>query len=225
MSSPLCKLCNKPLPRGNKQFCSRKCYLISVQQKETQSCEYCGQIFQGWSSGKTCKRKYCSIKCSSSARIGMDHPNPRSKRYAFCEYCKKRYHQLHLTQRFCTKNCANEGHKKGPLKFTCEYCGKIFYRKRTGYYNYQYCGHKCRGLSRVLQTSAYRGPNWQEQRQKALKRDKSCCQDCDSQSNLHVHHIIPFRKFSKEQYIEANKLLNLVTLCNSCHAKTDYFLL
>jgi predicted HNH restriction endonuclease len=36
---------------------------------------------------------------------------------------------------------------------------------------------------------------------------------------LDVHHIIPFRKFGIDRYREANKISNLISLCNSCHSK------
>jgi 5-methylcytosine-specific restriction endonuclease McrA len=47
----------------------------------------------------------------------------------------------------------------------------------------------------------YYGPNWKEQRRKALKRDRNTCQECgatETDKEHDVHHIIPFRKFGRE---------------------------
>ena len=61
-----------------------------------------------------------------------------------------------------------------------------------------------------------RGRNWEEQRQLALKRDEFKCVECDSTKNLHVHHIISYWKFDGD-YVLANDIDNLITLCASCH--------
>jgi 5-methylcytosine-specific restriction endonuclease McrA len=78
----------------------------------------------------------------------------------------------------------------------------------------------------------WRGPNWNEQSEKARERDGYCCQSCGiTQSELgkklDVHHIRPFRKFGfipykNKNYIQANQLDNLITLCPSCHQKTEH---
>jgi 5-methylcytosine-specific restriction endonuclease McrA len=81
----------------------------------------------------------------------------------------------------------------------------------------------------------YYGPNWEEQRDKARKRDNHTCQVCglskaDIGRNPDVHHIIPFREFAyveaeNDFYLQANHLSNLITLCSSCHKKADWGLL
>jgi len=70
----------------------------------------------------------------------------------------------------------------------------------------------------------YYGPNWKEQRRKALDRDNGTCQGCgrtasDLGQRPDVHHITPFREF--DDYEEANKLSNLVCLCRSCHGEWE----
>lgn len=82
----------------------------------------------------------------------------------------------------------------------------------------------------------YYGPNWNEQREKALERDDNECQECGMSmgdhirhysEQLHVHHKKPRREFvdiddpSVEELRKSNKLSNLVTLCKSCHRKME----
>jgi len=64
------------------------------------------------------------------------------------------------------------------------------------------------------------GSNWKEQREKARERDNRTCQACqthesDLERNVHVHHIIPIRKYDTPE--KGNELDNLVCLCASCH--------
>lgn len=79
----------------------------------------------------------------------------------------------------------------------------------------------------------FRGLNWNEQRSKALIRDRFRCQNCgmsDSEhrerddmfppnAGLHVHHIVPFRTFDRAE--KANRVDNLVTLCFECHQEVE----
>jgi DEAD/DEAH box helicase domain-containing protein len=74
------------------------------------------------------------------------------------------------------------------------------------------------------------GPNWQQQRERAIARDGHRCRTCGSEARpgqgLHVHHIRPFRDYGyvpgkNEDYRLANELENLVTLCPSCHRQAE----
>lgn len=62
------------------------------------------------------------------------------------------------------------------------------------------------------------GKGWETARRKTLKRDDNTCQSCKRnkiQRRIDVHHIIPFKKF--DNFIEANNLDNLISLCYKCH--------
>lgn len=72
----------------------------------------------------------------------------------------------------------------------------------------------------------YYGPSWNKQRKQRLEKDNKRCQNCGMENlehinefgySLHVHHIVPFRKFGVENHREANRLDNLITLCHDCH--------
>jgi DEAD/DEAH box helicase domain-containing protein len=75
-----------------------------------------------------------------------------------------------------------------------------------------------------------RGPNWEQQRNRARTRDGYRCRHCglpERAERAHdVHHIQPFRTFGyirgkNNHYLEANQLTNLVTLCRSCHRRVE----
>jgi DEAD/DEAH box helicase domain-containing protein len=75
-----------------------------------------------------------------------------------------------------------------------------------------------------------RGPNWDEQRRRARARDDYRCRHCGAperpKRGHDVHHVEPFRTFGyvrgrNDNYLEANRLENLVTLCPSCHRRVE----
>ncbi len=70
------------------------------------------------------------------------------------------------------------------------------------------------------------GPDWPRQRDAARARDGYRCTRCGAPERPNrqhdVHHLRPFRAFGyipgqNENYREANRLENLVTLCHTCH--------
>jgi DEAD/DEAH box helicase domain-containing protein len=74
------------------------------------------------------------------------------------------------------------------------------------------------------------GPNWATQRQRARERDGYRCRHCgvpEGRDREHdVHHIRPFRTFDyrpgqNENYLAANDLSNLITLCPECHRRLE----
>ncbi|MBL8046632.1 MAG: DEAD/DEAH box helicase [Anaerolineales bacterium] len=88
------------------------------------------------------------------------------------------------------------------------------------------------------------GPNWEQQRNAARARDGYVCRQCGKPEmppspsgrgaggeggggrQHDVHHIQPFRTFGyipgvNENYKPANALENLITLCASCHQRTE----
>jgi len=75
-----------------------------------------------------------------------------------------------------------------------------------------------------------RGPDWPRQRDLARKRDRYLCRWCGAPERPgrqhHVHHVVPFREFhwipgENDNYRQANRLSNLVTLCPSCHRQAE----
>ncbi len=79
-----------------------------------------------------------------------------------------------------------------------------------------------------------RGPNWEQQRNRARDRDGHRCRHCGAPERADrghdVHHVEPFRTFGyrrgeNDRYLAANRLENLVTLCRSCHRRVEVDLL
>lgn len=74
------------------------------------------------------------------------------------------------------------------------------------------------------------GPNWAKQRAAVRARDGYRCRNCgaaETPAREHdVHHLTPFRSFGyipdiNDNYLQANVLENLVTLCRACHARVE----
>jgi DEAD/DEAH box helicase domain-containing protein len=73
------------------------------------------------------------------------------------------------------------------------------------------------------------GPNWDAQRQRARERDGFRCRLCGrpEEGREHdVHHMRPFRTFDyragrNANYLMANALPNLITLCPECHHRVE----
>lgn len=147
--------------------------------------------------------KYCSRNCFNGAqkkRVVIVCSNPNCKKSKEKIPCELKKHPC------CDTYCANEWKRV---------CG-IF----AGQNNPAWLG----GIS-----YRYRGENWNEQRVKALEKDKYTCQRCGLSKKeielrnllaLEVHHIIPYHLFS--HYIEANHLDNLKTLCRVCHMLVEH---
>lgn len=163
-----------------------------------------------------------------------------------CEVCGDEFdvkHSRRDTRRFCGSDCHDEWKKeaysgegnhnyKQPISTTCEWCENTYTVPPHKEDSTRFCSQECmiEWRSRAYagenhprwkgRDSYYRGPNWRRQREKARERDNNECQNCGREEGLHVHHIVPFVSF--DDYREANKLQNLITLCASCHHRLEW---
>lgn len=182
--------------------------------------------------------KCCSKKCRNIL-IGEYAKRERKEGFVYqCANCGKTIRDFPSRARaikFCNKECYTKYQRRNSIIKTCKYCKKSF---RTLYArkNRKYCSHKCY-LDKLREggeehsawnggCAYYYGPNWQDQNEKARKRDNYTCQVCgkhqnDNYRDLDVHHIKRFQEFGFEKYEQANHLSNLITLCPTCHQKVE----
>lgn len=176
--------------------------------KVTLECEGCGTDIKRWKSQlDKAEKKYCSNECYHS---NYEQPSgPESSRYnrveVECGYCGEAHLRRpsrieRVETLYCSRECADKDHSK----------------RMQGAGNPKWDGGDY---------DDYYGPNWKEQRQKAIERDNSECQYCGhdgTEIKLSVHHIQKVRSFKAEYdapewWKRANELNNLITLCRSCH--------
>jgi hypothetical protein len=162
---------------------------------------------------------------------------------------KRTYRMNAGSHKFCSKKCHHEwATKQTPLYWrtlTCVICSVEF--KRSRYFvetrgDAKCCSRQCLNKYNSIikqreknvnwnggsQTKDY-GPNWFWQKKQARKRDSFRCVLCHVQPHvwkLDVHHITAFKTFGwvpgeNENYLQANDLANLITLCRTCHRKVE----
>jgi hypothetical protein len=193
------------------------------------TCQYCNKPF----SSKTTRtgfpaRKYCSRKCFHAStdkrferpcdrcgKVFISHPDMPSAR----------------ERRFCSRECRLRGTSKN-VELICPTCGKSFKRRPSSAKakGAVCCSRECQWeYRRKPKKRFYRGHNWRLQRELVYQRDGDVCQYCHKKRQrgarrFPVHHIRPYREFN-EDYVAANDLSNLITLCRPCHTKAEYGLI
>lgn len=246
-----CEVCGSemklyPSEVGKKRFCSRKCtglYHAMIRRNRLPvKCNNCGKEFER-QPAKIMEHNFCDAKC-----MGQYYSKKGTKEFK-CDCCgnvflKNPYKIKRQNHLFCSDECRYKWiseNKRDRVKLECSNCGKEIER-----FPYQlkssenfFCSSACKSTydsERMLGDKNhnwrgghdnYRGENWLPQRRKALERDGYKCSKCGNDGSdikLMVHHKIPFRFF--DDYKKANRLSNLITLCNSCHSceKSHYWL-
>jgi len=141
------------------------------------------------------------------------------------KYCSRRC-QLKVWHRMAKARIGPKHHNWRPRAIVpCAYCGKGVTRY-AGEQRNAFCSRACvaaflrgpRHARWLGGTTHVRGPNWPEQRRAALTRDKGMCVRCGANA-VHVHHVKPYCLFSSR--IEANDLVNLISLCRRCHGQVE----
>lgn len=138
---------------------------------------------------------------------------------------------------YCSKRRLSLLKMKGKY-FQCDVCDKLIWVGPKKFnQKHHYCSKKCTDLGWSIYNQDYNlrklknrpkdyGDNWQKMRNLARKRDQYTCQMCgikegtsekDYHQQLSVHHIKPF--VLHDNYLEANKLDNLICYCEPCHRK------
>lgn len=231
MLKVICEGCDKEFERSRpsknkRNFCTRSCWyswrsanksVHSSSSKQSVQCTQCDTpILRHPYRAKRSKNHFCNAQCYNKWKVS-NYVGENSPRW-----------------------------QGGDIQVQCSFCEKTIERaantiKRN---KNSFCSRECVSAWRSLNITGdahplwkggwihYRGPNWNQQREKARKRDGYKCQKCNITQKklgkeLDVHHIVPFREFGyipneNENYRQANRLINLITLCPTCHTKAEF---
>lgn len=213
--------------RGGK-YCSRQCRTDAGHVDRT--CEYCGKLFIATKTDiKYGRAKHCSFECRKLAKSTE----------CTCECCGKRFTaRRSASRKFCSQECYFKTDRKKYQECKCVICGITFIVREQHLKNKshmgKYCSLQCAGIANSGESSLfwrgghkdYRGANWFQQRKLAYERDGGICQICHrkprkGERNFDIHHIRRYSEFNGD-YIAANDLSNLITLCRKCHPKAEH---
>jgi len=222
-------------------YCSPACMgMAKAKDKAARICETCGQRFQVRPSAlsKPGGGRFCSHRCCAAAVAARRQPQAK-----VCKTCGKEFRPAKgevlrgSNGYYCSEGCrrwVGGPPCKPTTTVRCLGCDQKFVL--PGRHSHRatfrrFCSTQCwyeylrlhpeTGGRFLGGAEPYYGPNWYEQARKARKRDRFTCQDCGRvrlRPTLHVHHILPRRQFGGD-YLTANQLDNLVTLCEACHAR------
>lgn len=215
------------------------------------NCSWCGESrTRKPSEYNAYEENFCDSSCYGKWRsanlVGENHPNWGGRVVVTCDACgaslRRLPNAMNNERNYCSRVCQNGHEAIGVVDVECNICGTVFQKNNWGINgDTTLCSPECVSeyLSSIRQgsdnpawtggTVTYYGPNWDDQRRKALKRDGFECQLCgiDQKENLvryetqlHVHHIVRFKSFDGD-FAAANVLDNLVTACNVCHRKLE----
>lgn len=241
----VCEICGKDFAikptqfkRFIHRFCSRVCkgkwHSLNKSGKDSpswrgmsaeRSCDECGKIYRPSSQNKRRRAQQQAHLCSPACRIA--------------------WVSKHTTAMPPHKSREEHWAWKGvSAERPCDECGAIFRPRSRPKNNHFFCSKTCNAAyhskhyagpnsPRWLGGSIhYYGPNWNAQKRAARKRDDYRCHYCGKpqKKNKHaldVHHVKPFREFGyvlglNDNYLQANELSNLVSLCKHCHRLAEH---
>lgn len=216
MTFKICPVCGNEFghafkaARLKKQiYCGRACRQRAKADPGKKSifiCQWCNKSFEKWTYRKP---TFCSNQCRSEYAARQPKPaqrRPQNFVTMYCEQCSKEYvvhksqNENGHTSRFCSRQCM--------VNWLSD--------NQRGVNHPNWIGGKTRFPDR--------GRNWSKQRKLAIARDGYKCQICGKQKGqgmrVEVHHIIPYKEFEGD-YLKANDLRNLITLCRYCHVQVE----
>lgn len=248
MLTKTCPVCGKLFSdpkHPDRKYCSLACSTESHKRQDVRYCEYCGARFVVQASKPN---RFCSRKCSA---IATQQHDPGKRKTCICEQCNREFETRHdHPGRFCSQRCRSiyaarlpKGKHAERVTVCCEICGAEFivllsyYRLRP----VRFCSVECKNKANAIEKTGKgnpnysggtrfpnRGRNWWSQRRAALRRDNHTCQLCGRRPKIHerrvidVHHIKPYKDFNGD-YLAANELMNLITLCRPCHVNIEVY--
>lgn len=188
--------------------------------------------------------KPCTITMPRTANTECDicgtefYKRPKDKEKTDSDFCSQECMAENRSNRYAGSK--NPNYSGGMETTECENCGESFQHKKS--VTRRYCDRKCMGEgytggphSRVEEDNVrYYGPNWQAKRRQRVIEDCGRCVICGMSDSahhknigtgLHVHHVKPIANYQNENgtvdWVEANKIENLITMCWKCHQKWE----
>ena len=153
----LCKVCNKPFPKGKKRLgvCSEKCRQKygyrkkngrPVENIKTATCIVCGGGFKPSRPNKLMCSDQCLWRGKKRREAGQPIADQIHKKQ--CPVCYVYFTSTRWDKKYCTKKCVTVGGLRrmrgvaegNILSATCCYCGKTY---RPHYILCKYCSIDC----------------------------------------------------------------------------------
>jgi hypothetical protein len=205
MADLYCKQCNKRLIKWQEQYCSNKCRGLYSTVIITTKCIWCGKEFKAkqWKVRQG-QKKYCSIECGkkslSKQFSGVNNPVYSADHYIdrICPNCNKPIKVLKAVFK----------KREGRGKFCNKHCFDEYKKKSK-----KYCMENNPNWKGGKSFELYPEGWHKELKTTIRKRDRFICKIC-GKNGYHVHHI----DYNKKNL----DLNNLITLCGSCHTKTNF---
>lgn len=229
--------------------CKKLIYRTPSRLKKSQ-CQFCDHVcFSEWKKTQTGEKANSyrgtriQVQCSQCGKQ-IERPPSKVERndHFFCgSDCWNNWRKINM------RGDGNPNFSTPAIDTTCTWCGVAIQRKpwKVGKdrRRFHFCcaEHRAKWHKKTFVgpdnqnwkggNVKYYGPNWNDQKRLARKRDGNICRVCGTTAKkngkaLDVHHVTPFRSFSyvpgeNENYRQANELTNLVCLCMRCHRKVE----
>lgn len=219
------------LKRTERQFCDHTCF---SEWKKTQTGE----------NANSYKGTQIQVLCAQCGEQIERDPSKiqRNKHFFCCQNCWNEWRKTHM------RGESNPNFSTPAIDTTCAWCGVSIQRKPwkfgTNKRRFHFCcaEHRAKWHKKTFigpdnqnwkgGKIKHYGPNWNNQKRLARKRDNNTCRVCGATQKkngkaLDVHHVTPFRSFNyvpgeNDNYVQANDLGNLVCLCMKCHRKVEH---
>lgn len=202
-------------------------------------CSHCGSQFSvDASRAKYNRGKYCSRACQYK-QIHLDRTSLSS-----CQTCGIEFrHKKSIKRVFCSNACRLKKQENPLVSFYCAYCGsEHFYAEFNFERERRYCSRECSDLDRSIKKRGSNSHFWRggltsqnnllrnsaktkTWRKEVFSRDDYTCQKCGDRNGrgktvyLEAHHIKRWSEYSDLRW----NVDNGITLCKTCHRKTDNF--
>ena len=192
------------------------------------SCSVCGkEIYRQPHDIKKTTHSFCSRVCQGEFQ--------RKRKKIVCPICGKiKTIKNYEKNKFCSSICVGKSYKgeKSPvfsqIKKACLFCGKEIMVQKCFENKRKFCSRDCANKYHSVKMTGVGNPAWKngigklpysyefrkELKNEIKKRDGMKCKLCFGNQRLSIHHI----DYDKKN----NDLCNLITLCEVCHAKTNY---